>query len=1440
VSDRYRGIRTVIVVLLLLIFAGAFAGIASAPAVAGSTVRVSTDSSGGQANADSDSASISADGRYLAFISAATNLVPGDTNGVKDIFVKDMVTGTTRCISTDSLGTDSGANMNWQSISADGRYVAFNSFDTNLVPGDTNGVTDIFVKDMVTGTIRCVSTDSSGTQGDQHSGGLVSFSSDGRYVAFNSAATNLVPGDANSATDSFVKDTLTGTTRRVSTNSSGIQGDQSSYSSSISADGRYVALHSYATNLVPGDTNGAGDVFVKDTVTGTTRRVSTGSSGTQGDSDSNSPWISADGRYVAFVSYATNLVPGDTNGNMDIFVKDLVTGTTRRVSTDSSGTQGDSGSVDGSISADGRYVAFYSSATNLVPGDTNGAPDVFVKDTVTGTTRRISTDSSGAQGDSDSAIPVLQSISADGRYVTFYSSATNLVPGDTNGADDVFVKDTAASDVSLHVDPVVTVPDNGETKEPVLVLVAGLSSDTGQHADGLNMTAEGQGGPWENYLSTQAAAKDLGASKVLVAPTAPGVKNWPAADAEGVIDSTGSLDDNTAKLVSWLRSPYIQQQIGDSPIIFIGHSYGGVIARSMLASNKLPEGDPIRNQIAGIIQLASPNGGSPLADWATTAGFMGVPGAVASFFFPLESDIMWQLKPSAMKSWNVDNPGRVEVPVYRIGGNYLPDALGAFGADWLDWRLDAKNKTAKAGMFALNQIFGGIENDGLVSKKSIENGDGSLAVEGWDFGSGDCTTVFPLAHADIVPGVGLSPGGVTLREIVPQSKSDPLVSWIKLRIMYILEDRAAAGGSFASGSAAPTASVRMAAEEPASPATALPLHRVSVAADSIGHVQLPLDGSATIFVSSAQGTPTVEVRDGTGMPLECPSFSSTGADGTVTTMLAVVPSEVGAHAFAITLPPGVAGDATLTGIVSGGAHFALTASERPYAGSATTVTAAFATQTGVPLTGAQVSGAARLGTDEIQLTFTDDGANGDEAAGDGAYTARFTAPTPGRWIAHVEGKHALAERMADLVIDEGEALATVDGPLVEVTPAGPGSTLASFGVEVPLSVSAEGTYTVSALVTDESGARVGLLRASAHLLASDSSTLTPAIANPQLSGTAAHRLTVAPIRITRENNGLELEAGSGPGLTTARSYATTDFYDFSVSLSGPAANPSPTHIVHFEGTALSTASTVASVEYTIDGGATWQAATPTDGVFDSHAEDFTVDLDLPDYVYGILVRQTGADGTQLPVADWGGIRFTVDTVAPAQVADLAALVTTGTGTSVAHASWLPSEPPSDTVSTVHYVVTLDGAQVSTTYDTALDVSLPESGLHTLTVTPVDAAGNSGTPSSTKVSTADAGAISVSAPSGSGSQAQGSSLPVTWTTDAAVARGQFSLWLVSPGGAWYLSKVVAAGSSTGYDESVSLNLPVADGYRVYIYYRASSGDPWSLYGLAPGTVNVTGA
>ena len=412
---------------------------APATAVGDTTRRVSVSSTGAEGNDQSRDPAISSDGRYVAFGSDASNLVPGDTNESRDVFVRDRKLGTTRRVSVSSTETQGNSvSFGLPAISSDGRYVAFGSDASNLVPGDTNRSADVFVRDRKLGITRRVSVSSTETQGN----GPVSFgppaiSSAGRYVSFGSDASNLVPGDTNVSADVFVRDRKLGTTRRVSVSSTGAQGDSGSFGPVVSSRGRYVAFSSAASNLVPGDTNDSLDVFVRDRELGTTRRVSVSSTGAQGDSDGFGPAISSAGRYVAFSSAASNLVPGDTNAVQDVFVRDRDLGTTRRVSVSDTGAQGDSLSFDPAISSAGRYVAFSSDASNLVPGDTEGTVDVFVRDRDLGTTRRVSVSSTGAQSNRISFEPA---ISSAGRYVAFSSAASNLVPGDTNGSLDVFVR----------------------------------------------------------------------------------------------------------------------------------------------------------------------------------------------------------------------------------------------------------------------------------------------------------------------------------------------------------------------------------------------------------------------------------------------------------------------------------------------------------------------------------------------------------------------------------------------------------------------------------------------------------------------------------------------------------------------------------------------------------------------------------------------------------------------------------------------------------------------------------------------------------------------------------------------------------------------------------------------------------------------------------------
>ena len=413
------------------------------PGFAQTTARASVDSAALQGNLVSRYPSISADGRFVAFDSSATNLATGDTNGNWDVFVRDLPNGMTTRVSVDASGGQVSGDSRAPTLSADGRYVAFYSLSPGLVSGDTNAVSDVFVRDLLTGSNTLVSVDSSGAHANGAST-LASISPDGRYVAFLSSASNLVAGDTNNVVDVFVHDLLLGGTTRASVDSAGVQANNACFDPSISRDGRFVAFGSSASNLVPGDTNGVRDVFVRDLSNNTTVRASVDSAATQGNGNCGVPSLSADGRFVGFAGLANNLVPGDTNGALDVFVRDLQGLTTSRVSVSSSGAQSNGNSGVCSISADGRWISFGSSASNLVLGDTNGVDDVFAHDRLSGATMRVSVDSSGLEGNAGSSSTTsgeTDAISADGRYVAFFSVASNLVPGDTNAVGDILVRD---------------------------------------------------------------------------------------------------------------------------------------------------------------------------------------------------------------------------------------------------------------------------------------------------------------------------------------------------------------------------------------------------------------------------------------------------------------------------------------------------------------------------------------------------------------------------------------------------------------------------------------------------------------------------------------------------------------------------------------------------------------------------------------------------------------------------------------------------------------------------------------------------------------------------------------------------------------------------------------------------------------------------------------
>jgi Tol biopolymer transport system component len=429
-----------------------------------SVVRASVAGNGQEGNNSSSTyfgPTLSANGRFVVFISDASNLVPGDNNGLADIFVRDFKKGATQRVSVSSAGTESNGGSYAFALSSDGRYVAFSSGASNLVEGDDNGVYDVFVRDLKIGVTQRVSVDSNGKEAD---GGSyeASISANGRFVVFNSSAGNLVPGDDNETTDVFVRDLKTGVTIRASVDSAGIGGNSYSQDSVISANGRFVAFSSASDNLVPGDTNGLADIFVHDLKTGETKRASVNSAGKEASGagydpgeycsgaseyvlSSYQPSISRNGRFVAFASGACNLVEGDHNADIvdslyngaDIFVHDFKTGETTRVSVDSSGGEFKGYSALPAISANGRFVAFTSDYGGAYNEWGYLTTNVVVHDRKTGTTEVVSADPKAANsGYFGSYGP---SVSSTGRFISFTSDSSNLVPGDNNNAYDVFV-----------------------------------------------------------------------------------------------------------------------------------------------------------------------------------------------------------------------------------------------------------------------------------------------------------------------------------------------------------------------------------------------------------------------------------------------------------------------------------------------------------------------------------------------------------------------------------------------------------------------------------------------------------------------------------------------------------------------------------------------------------------------------------------------------------------------------------------------------------------------------------------------------------------------------------------------------------------------------------------------------------------------------------------
>ena len=430
-----RGFR---VVVLVLVVAGALAGASPASAYQrpGRTERISAVGADGEESFTmSRYPDISADGRFVAFESN-TAFVAGDTNNMADAYVWDRATRTMTRASVAHDGEESSEPVGNVQISGNGRYVMFSSDASNLVAGDRNRLSDIFVRDLQTGTTELVTVATDGTQSDAESDFYgAAPSEDGRYIAFSTAATTLVPGDTNGVSDVFLRDQVAGITKRISVSATGVQADGSSSSVALSATGRYATFYTAASNL--GGSVLGGGVGVKDLQTGEFELASVSTDGAAGNGFAGAPDVSADGQRVVFVSAATNLVPNDTNEVWDIFVRDRAAKTTSRVTVGTDGSERRRGVSVPVISDNGRYVAYMDGAVNSAGGTANPV-EVSVYDLDTRAYELVTPTHNGAPHNGFSWVPA---ISADGRYVAFESDVPNLVPGDFNGTLDVFVRD---------------------------------------------------------------------------------------------------------------------------------------------------------------------------------------------------------------------------------------------------------------------------------------------------------------------------------------------------------------------------------------------------------------------------------------------------------------------------------------------------------------------------------------------------------------------------------------------------------------------------------------------------------------------------------------------------------------------------------------------------------------------------------------------------------------------------------------------------------------------------------------------------------------------------------------------------------------------------------------------------------------------------------------
>lgn len=814
----------------------------------------------------------------------------------------------------------------------------------------------------------------------------------------------------------------------------------------------------------------------------------------------------------------------------------------------------------------------------------------------------------------------------------------------------------------------------GGSRRPIVVLLAGLHSNT---------SVTNPGDEWSWLLSSRnnvEACFGKDTESVWVAPTAKG------ATAPDVVDSHGDFNQNAARLETWLSEH--AADFKGHPIIIVAHSMGGIIARGLLDNPRLVQASGLANEFAGIIQLATPNAGSP--------------GAALMMFVPQadwQNAAVCELSPARVLVWDLLHTNAVGRPIYRHGGWGIPARV--------PWLKSASDKLMAAMMLAVFRE----PNDGAVGAGS------ALYSPPYLLGT-RVMGYYPYFHSNGIVTRG------TVHLMVPDGADSDLLPNLRSEVAGLASRWSSAHS--ASKTMVRAAASTLATSIDAAQQSPLVLSEPEVVpqADNI-HVSVPLDGAAIFSLTSAVATPLVTLSGPDGpVAVDVASLQSAGQ---YQTLFEVSPTTSGSYTLQVSLDGQAGGVVNVQGVAENGATLALSFSDvNAIAGRDTTLTATFADSAATPISGATVSAVLTLPDSSGQtVDLRDDGVAPDQVANDGVYTAVLTpSNNPGIWQVSATATKDSTQRVdTALIAVAAPTVGSFAGSISETTSPGTAGTIRTWTLQAPVHVDQDGTYTVGANVVDGSGTTVASPETQVTLTSGSTTTLTLDVSGADLvkAGTAPGALTVTSITLSSLTDSGSFALATAPDFTT-RSYAASAFEAFLIQLDAASPDPTRSSTVTYTGTAVYTPGKIARVQYSTDVGSTWITATPVDGAWDSPVESYTFKLTgLADGLYSVMTRAVTNDGTTTPFGTYPGDRFILDSQAPTSVAGLMVDKTVTGGS----ASWTAPEPNLQTTAGLSYVIALDGSTVATTVATSYNLGLTDVALHTLSVTPVDDAGNRG-------------------------------------------------------------------------------------------------------------------